>query len=82
MDNRDSLTPFFNPRGVAVIGVSRDPTKLGYSLARNLAVSGYSGAIHFVNPKGERLLGHTIYPALDPEGLPASVSRRIRAIAS
>ena len=31
-----SLIPFFDPKGVAVIGVSRDPTKLGYGLARNL----------------------------------------------
>ncbi len=57
-----SLTPFFDPKGVAVIGVSRDPTKLGYGMARNLIQSGYPGAIHFVNPKGDSLLGRPIYP--------------------
>ena len=62
MTNPDSLTPFFNPRGVAVIGVSRDPTKLGYGLARNLLQSGYPGAVHFVNPKGGLLLGRPVYP--------------------
>ncbi len=60
----DSLSPFFNPQGVVVVGVSRDPTKLGYALARNLIESGYPGACHFVNPKGERLLGRPIYPSL------------------
>ena len=59
-----TLTPFFHPQGIALVGVSRDPTKLGYALARNLAASGYGGAIHFVNPKGERLLGRPIYPSL------------------
>jgi len=57
-----SLTPFFDPKGVAVIGVSRDPTKLGYGMARNLIQSGYPGAVHFVNPKGDSLLGRPIYP--------------------
>lgn len=60
----DTLTPFFDPRGVVVVGVSRDPTKLGYGLARNLIQSGYSGAVHFVNPKGDTLLGRPIYPAI------------------
>jgi len=45
-----------------VIGVSRDPTKLGYGMARNLIQSGYPGAVHFVNPKGDSLLGRPIYP--------------------
>ena len=59
-----TLAPFFHPQGIALVGVSRDPTKLGYALARNLSASGYGGAIHFVNPKGERLLGRPIYPSL------------------
>jgi len=56
-----SLLPFFAPQGIAVIGASRDPTKLGYGLARNLVQSGYTGAVHFVNPKGDELLGRPIY---------------------
>ncbi len=59
-----TLAPFFHPQGIALVGVSRDPTKLGYALARNLSASGFGGAIHFVNPKGERLLGRPIYPSL------------------
>ena len=51
---------FFRPRGVAVVGVSQDPAKLGYGLARNLVASGYPGAIHFVNPRGGTLLDHAV----------------------
>ena len=52
-----SLSPFFTPQGVAVIGASADPSKLGYRLAHNLVDCGYQGAIYFVNPKGGSLLG-------------------------
>ena len=56
-----TLTPFFNPKGVVIIGASNDPAKLGYGLAINLVRSNYQGAIHFVNVKGGELLGRTIY---------------------
>jgi len=56
-----SLLPFFQPRGVAVIGVSTSPEKLGHGVARNLMASGYSGAIHLVGRKAEMLFGHPIY---------------------
>ncbi len=71
----DPLTPFFSPKGVVIVGVSRDPTKLGYMLARNLIQSGYQGAIHFVNPKADVLFGQPIYTSLaqvpDPVDLAA-----------
>ncbi len=53
----NSLTPFFSPRGVAVIGASSQPHKLGYGVARNLTQSRYGGAIHLVNPKGGEVFG-------------------------
>jgi acetyl coenzyme A synthetase (ADP forming)-like protein len=58
------LETFFSPRGVAVIGASRNPTKLGYGTARNLVISNYSGALYFVNPRGGRLFDRPIYPDL------------------
>ncbi len=60
-----SLTPFFSPRGVAILGASADPTKLGHGLVRNLIQSGYRGAIHLVNPKSGTILGYPTYPSLD-----------------
>ncbi len=59
-----SLVPFFSPRGIAVIGASTDPSKLGYGLARNLVQCNFQGAIHFVNPKGGNLLGRPIHPSI------------------
>lgn len=56
-----SLQPFFNPKGIALIGASTDPNKLGYALARNLVQCNYQGELHFVNPKGGTLLGHQMY---------------------
>ena len=43
------------PRGVAVLGASQNPSKLGYGVARNMVVSNYPGALHFINPKGGQL---------------------------
>lgn len=58
----NSLTPFFSPRGVVLIGASQDASKLGYVLASNLVNCGYPGVVHFVNPKGGRLFDRPIYP--------------------
>jgi acetyltransferase len=58
----EALAAFFSPRGVAVIGASQNPTKLGYGLARNLVQSNYQGVVHFVNPKGGVLFGRPLYP--------------------
>ena len=60
-----TLAPFFTPRGIALIGVSQDPTKLGYGLARNLLLSGYPGAVHLINPRGGELLGRPIHTSIN-----------------
>jgi len=57
----DPWKAFFAPRGMAVIGASQTPTKLGYGAARNLVVSGYPGAIHFVNPHEGELFGRPMH---------------------
>ncbi len=64
MNNDKTLTPFFNPQGVVIIGASQNPTKLGFGIARNLVQSGYIGAVHFVSPKGGTLLERPIYTTL------------------
>lgn len=60
----EGLIPFLRPRGVVVVGVSTSPEKLGYGIARNLAASGYTGAIHFVSHKGGELFGRRLYSEL------------------
>ena len=59
-----SLAPFFTPAGIALIGVSHDPSKLGYGMARNLIQSGYTGSVHLVNPHGGELLGHPVIKSI------------------
>jgi len=59
-----SLTPFFNPRGIVIVGASTSPEKLGYGIARNLIQSGYQGAIHFVSQKQGELFGRPLYTDL------------------
>ncbi|GAB4533485.1 MAG: acetate--CoA ligase [Anaerolineales bacterium] len=68
------LETFFNPRGIVVLGASRDPRKLGYGLARNLVQSGYPGVVHFVNPSGGHLLGRPVYPAVAEAPNPADLA--------
>ena len=43
------LSPLFAPASVAVLGVSRTPTKLGYRLLQNVQASGYAGAMPTAN---------------------------------
>lgn len=61
MDIPYTLLPFFSPKGVAIIGASHDPVKLGYGLARNLVESNYQGAIYFVNPRGGEMFGRSVF---------------------
>ena len=58
------LDPFFAPQSIAVIGVSQNPAKLGYGIAKNLLHCGYQGAVHFVNPKGGTLFECPVYSAI------------------
>ncbi|MFJ8537177.1 acetate--CoA ligase family protein [Streptomyces sp. NPDC093591] len=44
-----ALDGLFTPRGIAVIGASRDPSKLGAALARSVA--GFSGHVALVNAR-------------------------------
>lgn len=59
-----SLESFFNPAGVAIIGASRNPHKLGYGVVRNLKNYRYSGGIYPVNRSASDILDIPCYPAL------------------
>lgn len=51
------LDNFFNPKSVAVIGASKDPRKVGFSILQNLKDNGYSGEIYPVNPTADSIIG-------------------------
>ena len=68
-----SLTPFFTPAGVAIIGASSNPQKLSYGILKNLKENGYAGGIYPVNPGSDQILGlpcyHQIADVPDPVDL-------------
>ena len=61
---QSSLKPFFEPRGVAIIGASASPDKLSYGILKNLMSYGYKGGIYPVNPKAEEILELPCYPEI------------------
>ncbi len=65
------LDVLFAPRSVAVLGVSRNPAKLGFKLLQNVKARGYAGAIYVVNPAGESILQFRTVATIDalPPGI-------------
>ncbi len=62
--SRTDLSRFLNPRGVAVVGVSNDPGRIGGQGLSLLTDFGYTGRIYPVNPKYGDIKGLTCYPDL------------------
>jgi acetyl coenzyme A synthetase (ADP forming)-like protein len=58
------LSVFFRPHGVAVIGASREPQKLGQGVVRNLLEYRYAGPIYPINPHADEILGLKAYPSI------------------
>ncbi len=60
------LEAFFQPKSVAVIGASANPTKLGYAVVRNLIEGGYArrGRIYPINLSGGEILGYRAYSSV------------------
>jgi acetyltransferase len=59
------LGTFFSPKGVAVIGASSDPRKLGFRLTTNLLDCGYTGSVHLVNARGGSFRGQAMHGSID-----------------
>ena len=60
---KGSLAPLFAPRSVAVVGASRDPSKVGGSVLANLRAAGFEGRIVPINARADAV-----------QGLPAAAS--------
>lgn len=58
------LEMFTEPRGVAVVGASTDPAKLGYQVLNNVIQYGYEGGVYPVNPTAPEILGKKAYPSV------------------
>jgi len=55
---------FFEPKSVAVVGVSNSLDNLGWLISANLQTFGYGGSVYEVGPKGGSLFGRPIYRSL------------------
>ena len=62
-----SLETFFNPKSIAVVGVSADSSKLGAVVFNNIIAADYKGNLYGVNPKmaGQELCGKPCYASVD-----------------
>lgn len=69
----DPLRDFFAPRGILVIGVSRDSTRLGYGLARNV-VRTSRVPVHLVHPEGGEWEGRKLYQDVRDVPLPVDLA--------
>ncbi len=70
---KSKLNSLFNPRSIALIGASRDPTSVGSGILRNLKKKGvfysefnkvFKGQVFPVNPHATEILGLRCYPNL------------------
>jgi acetyl coenzyme A synthetase (ADP forming)-like protein len=58
-----NLDKFFNPKSIAVIGASRTPGKIGYTILENLKLS-FKGILYPINPNTGEILGLMSYPSV------------------
>jgi acetate---CoA ligase (ADP-forming) len=62
--DNDSLKYLFGPRGVAVIGASANPGKIGSKIMGNIVAGGYRGGLYPINPKPGQIHGVPMIPNL------------------
>jgi len=67
------LKTYFNPASIAIIGVSENPKKVGYLVAKNCIDQGYKGELYFINPKFDTLLGKKVYKSAKDIGKPVDL---------
>ena len=73
-----SLRPFFQPKSVAVIGASRNPSSIGYRILECLALNGFKGSIYPVNPSAAEIRGLRTYATV--RELPESADLAVIAV--
>lgn len=64
IDPVTSLDALFNPRSVAIVGASADPSKTGGRPVNYLVKHGYAGKIFPINPKVEEISGLRCYASI------------------
>lgn len=72
------LSPLLNPKSVAIVGVSKNPSRIGGRLLKYLSKHGYKGSLYLVNPKYEDLNGVKCYPSISD--IPISIDCTLIAV--
>ena len=60
-----NLEPFFNPKSILIVGVSRKAYTFSYTILKNLLEIFYRGKIYILNPNADEILGIKSYHSLD-----------------
>ncbi len=58
---KGSLDAFFKPKSIAVVGASKNPTKIGHAALKNILISDYECKIYPINPHEKEILGLKCY---------------------
>ena len=74
----EQLDLIFNPRSIAVVGVSDNHDKFGSLCLANLVKAGFGGRIYPVNPGMSEIFGLKAYPSV--EAIPGEVDLVVIAI--
>ena len=59
---RGDMRAVLEPRSIAVIGASTEPSKAGHVLFKNIIMNGFPGKVYPINPNATDILGHKAYP--------------------
>ena len=73
-----SLEPLFNPKSVAILGASAEPSRIGGMPLRYMLQYGFNGAIYPVNPNHDEIQGLKAYAKIGDLG--QSVDAAILAV--
>jgi len=73
-----NLDNFFKAKSIAIIGVSRNPAKIGHVLFRNLIDADYKGKVYPVNPELNSLFNIKAYKSISD--IPGKVELAVIAV--
>jgi acyl-CoA synthetase (NDP forming) len=59
-----NLEPFFNPKSIVIIGVSRQSDTFSFTVLKNLLEIFYQGELYILNPNANEILGVKSYRSL------------------
>jgi acyl-CoA synthetase (NDP forming) len=63
-EKRGDMRAVLEPRSIAVIGASTDPSKTGHVLFKNIVTNGFPGKVYPINPNASEVLGIKAYPSV------------------